>query len=54
MKYPDDQLNCIYDKTGGYCYYCQKKLAFTNYGQFGRKGAWEADHNIPTASGGMD
>jgi 5-methylcytosine-specific restriction endonuclease McrA len=54
MAYSDDELNYIYDKTGGYCYHCGKKLAFTNYGIYGAKGAWEIDHSRSKSEGGTD
>ena len=54
MRYTDDDLSYIYDKTGGYCYHCEKKLAFINYGLFGSKGVWEVDHSNPIARGGTD
>ena len=37
MGYSDEQLRDIYDKTEGYCRLCGKKLAYTNYGQYGEK-----------------
>jgi hypothetical protein len=37
----DQKLNAIYDKTGGRCHICHDKLAFSNYGLFGARGAWE-------------
>ncbi len=52
MPYTEDELNEIYDKTGGYCNYCGKKLSFVNYGRYGRKGAWEIDHSVPRVRGG--
>jgi 5-methylcytosine-specific restriction endonuclease McrA len=54
MAYTEDELNYIYDKNEGYCWHCDKKLAFTNYGRVGEKGAWEVDHSIPVARGGTD
>ncbi len=54
MAWTDDELNDIYDKTGGYCRYCRKKLSFSNYGRPGEKGAWEVDHSIPRVRGGTD
>jgi len=54
VPYGDDDLRYIYGKTGGYCYYCHKKLAFTNYGRRGEKGAWHVDHANPRAKGGSD
>ena len=52
MAYTDEEVNRIYDRTGGYCFYCRIKLSFKNYGVVGEKGAWEMDHFIPIARGG--
>lgn len=49
-----DTLAYIYDKTDGYCYHCGKKIAWSNYGQSGRRGAWEVDHSKPRSRGGTD
>lgn len=54
MKYSKERLRRIYDKTGGYCYHCYKKLAFTNYGWHPLKGAWEVEHSKPVSQGGTD
>jgi 5-methylcytosine-specific restriction endonuclease McrA len=54
MSYNNDDLNDIYERKNGYCYYCQKKLSFQNYGLVGERGAWEVDHFIPLAAGGED
>lgn len=54
MGYDDWFLSEIYDKTGGYCRYCGKKLAWSNYGIIGAKAAWEVDHGIPLSRGGSD
>lgn len=54
MAYSDDDLNEIHDKTDGRCHICRKKLAFTNYGRPGQRGAWEVDHSVPRAAGGTD
>ena len=54
MAYSNDELNYIYDKTGGYCYHCEKKLAFTNYVAYGSKGAWEVDHSRSKSDGGTN
>ena len=45
--YEADDLNDIYDKNEGYCWHCEKKLAFVNYGRPGERGAWEVDHSNP-------
>lgn len=54
MAYSDEQLDRIYDRTNGRCHVCRKRLAFTNYGSVGRRGAWEVDHSRPRARGGSD
>ncbi len=51
-KYDDETLTVIYDRTNGYCHLCGKKLAFTNYGRRGAKGAWNVEHSIAVAMGG--
>ena len=54
MPYSDIELNYIFNKTGGRCYHCRKKLAWINYGAVGAKGAWEVDHSKAKARGGTD
>jgi 5-methylcytosine-specific restriction endonuclease McrA len=54
MKYDNDRLNAIYDKTDGYCHLCHKKLSFTNHGVHGAKGSWHVEHSVPKAKGGTD
>ncbi len=53
-RWDDDTLRNVYDKTGGYCRYCGKKIARINWGNLYGKGAWEVDHSIPLARGGTD
>jgi 5-methylcytosine-specific restriction endonuclease McrA len=52
MAYSDEQLSRIYDRTGGYCHLCHKKLSYVNYAQYGGRGAWEVEHSKPIARGG--
>jgi hypothetical protein len=54
MKVTQELLNAIYDRTSGYCHICGKKLAFTNYGCFGKRGAWEIEHSLARINGGTD
>jgi 5-methylcytosine-specific restriction endonuclease McrA len=54
MNLTSDQLDRIYERTSGYCHLCHKKLARTNYGRHGSKGAWEVEHSIPKSKGGTD
>ena len=54
MQWNDDTLNWVYDKTGGYCRYCEKKLSRTNYARPGERGAWEVEHSVPISLGGTN
>ena len=54
MKISEERLNAIYDRTSGYCHLCGKKLAFTNYGRCGKRGAWEIEHSLARVNGGTD
>lgn len=54
MAYSEDDLNFIYDRSGGYCHLCRKKLSFTNYGRHGERGAWEVDHSVARARRGTE
>lgn len=54
MPYTDDRLQDIFDRSAGRCHICGDPLAFSNYGQFGRRGAWEVEHSTPRARGGTD
>lgn len=50
----DETINRVYDRNGGYCWHCGRKLSFTNYGIVGAKSAWEIDHSRPLSRGGTD
>jgi hypothetical protein len=54
MRVTEARLNDIYKRTSGYCHLCGKRLAFTNYGRFGRRGAWEIEHSVARINGGTD
>ncbi|MCC6285145.1 MAG: HNH endonuclease [Phycisphaerales bacterium] len=54
MAWTEEQLGAIYDRTSGYCHLCSKKLAYSNYADHGRKGAWEVEHSVPRACGGTE
>lgn len=54
MGFSNDDLNDYYDKTDGRCRVCRKRLAFTNHGVVGARGAWEVDHSRARARGGTD
>jgi len=52
VAYSDDDINWIYDRADGRCFYCGMRLSFHKYGKVGERGAWEADHFYPVVSGG--
>lgn len=52
MPYTEDQLNDIFDRSGGDCHLCGKRLAFKNYASPGERAAWEVDHSNARARGG--
>ena len=54
MSYGIEDLALVFEKTDGCCRYCEKQLAWGNYGQPGRRGAWVIDHSVPLARGGTD
>ncbi|OJW82322.1 MAG: hypothetical protein BGO69_17180 [Bacteroidetes bacterium 46-16] len=54
MGYDNEKLNKIFDKTDGCCHICHKKLAFSNYGSYGSRGAWHVDHSKAKANGGTN
>ena len=54
MKYDDELLESIFDKTSGKCHICWKKLSYSNFGRYGQRGAWEIEHSVPKSYGGTD
>ncbi len=52
MGYTDEDVNWVYARTEGQCFYCGIRLSFRNYGIVGNKCAWEIDHFIPIVSNG--
>lgn len=52
MTFDDQRLSDVFDRSGGQCHLCRRKLSFRNYGSLGSRGAWEVDHSNPQANGG--
>lgn len=52
-RYSEDELREIYENNGGQCIYCGIRCAFSNYGEYGEKGAWEVAHSIADSEGGV-
>lgn len=53
-KDESNALTRIFTRTEGRCHICHKKICFNNYGQMGRRGAWEVEHSVPISKGGTD
>lgn len=47
-------MNRSYDRTSGLCHICGKRLAWSNYAKYGRRGAWEIEHSVARTNGGTD
>lgn len=54
MRYDDELLERIFDKTSGKCHICWKKISYSNFGSNGKRGAWEIEHSVPKSLGGTD
>lgn len=54
MAFDNETLRRVFDRTDGHCHICRRKLAFSNYGQAGKRGAWEVDHSVARSKGGTD
>ncbi len=54
MPFDKQTLTRIYQRTSGYCHLCHAKLSVKNYGQRGKKGAWQVEHSVPRSKGGSD
>jgi len=49
-----DDVEWVYYRTDGHCFYCGKGIVLDNRGAVGRRGAWELDHFIPFSRGWSD
>jgi hypothetical protein len=54
MPFDKQTLTRIYQRTSGYCHLCHAKLSVKNYGQRGKKGAWQVEHSVPRSKVGSD
>lgn len=54
MRFDKQILTRIYRRTSGYCHLCHAKLSLKNYGQAGKRGAWQVEHSVPRSKGGTD
>jgi len=54
VSYSDEIVNAVYDRTGGYCAYCRRKIHFRNYGGGDGVGSWEIDHWTSKTRGGTE
>lgn len=54
MRYGDELLDLIFNKTGGVCHLCGKSVSRIQYGTVYHPRSWEADHNVARVLGGSD
>lgn len=54
MAFDNKTLRHVFDRTDGHCHICRRKLAFSNYGQVGKRGAWEIEHSVARSNGGTN
>lgn len=54
MRFSDERLNDIFDRTDGACHLCGKRLSWSNYAVLGARGAWEVDHSRPRVLNGSN
>jgi hypothetical protein len=54
MAYDYETLRRIFDRTDGDCHICYGKLCFSNYANWGSRGAWEVEHSRPLSQGGTN
>jgi hypothetical protein len=53
-KYDEATRRAVFEKSSGCCHLCGERMAYSNYGNHGARGAWEIDHSVPLALGGTD
>lgn len=54
MKYSDDELMWIFNRSDGRCFYCGAEVSFHAYQAFGQRNAWLVDRFVPSERGGTD
>ncbi len=56
LRLTETRRQVIFDKTGGHCHFCGDALVFALRGKWHGPGtgAWEADHVVQLARGGVD
>ena len=54
MSFDKQTLSRIYRRASGYCHLCHAKLSLKNYGQPGKRSAWQVEHSVPRSKGGTD
>jgi 5-methylcytosine-specific restriction endonuclease McrA len=53
-RWTDRELNAIFNKTDGHCWYCKRKLKWSHYGDRSFAMGWEVDHVVARYNGGSD
>lgn len=53
-RWTDDELNAVFDRMGGTCWFCKCPIRWRNYGRRDVPMGWEVDHRVAIANGGTD
>ena len=54
MAFSELEKERIFEKAGGKCAYCGKKLCYQNYGIYGGRAGWHIDHGRARSKDGTD
>lgn len=54
MGWSDEDLEYIFQKSGGECFHCGGRIVRGNYGNLEARTGWEVDHGNPRSKGGSD
>lgn len=54
MKWTQDKLKQVFDRTSGKCHICHRLVEYSSYGNVKRGDGWEVEHSIPRSHGGSD
>ncbi len=52
MIYTDEDVNWVFNRMGGRCFYCSMRLSRENFGLIVERGAWDIDNFIPLSRNG--
>lgn len=54
MRYSNEDLTYIADKTNDHCHLCNGKFIYSHYGRLDKATGWEVDHSKARSKGGSE